>query len=323
MKLLLYFIISCNCSLAFTRELTIQYTNIYLQENVLDRTDLEQLKDLEIVLIPGIASETFDSTDDRSVLDLSFYFENYLVAQETYFESLGLQVTRLRSSSFSKSEALIEIHEQILELKNSGKKAVFMTHSMGGLILLEYLVKTNPESIVNVSGIIFMQSPFDGSPIASVYFQNPYLTRSLLGPIMRFVHTSEDSINYLTIESRQKWMSKYSTGIKALIKKVPIITTGGLSQNYPSLMAPSVNIIAHGCINVWKNKCLSNKLYAGPYDNSDGMVPFESSKLANSDYVKLMGVDHGETVLAMPFKNIDRVKMSAALLKMILLKINH
>ena len=304
----------------FARELTQEYSNFYLQETILNKTDLEQLKDLEIILIPGIASETFDSTDDRSVLDLSFYFENYLAAQERHFEKLGLHVTRMRSSSYSITEALFEIHEKMVELKKSGRKAIFMTHSMGGLILLEYLIKMHPEATSNVHGIVFMQSPFHGSPIASVYFQNPYLARSVLGPIMRFVHTSEDSINSLTIESRKKWMNKYSQSINGLIKKIPIITVSGLSLNYPSLMLPSINIIAYGCITVWKDKCLSSKLFAGPYDNSDGMVPFESSRLENADHVKLPGVDHGETVLAMPFRNIDRVKMSSALLKLILLK---
>jgi hypothetical protein len=48
------------------------------------------------------------------------------------------------------------------------------------------------------------------------------------------------------------------------------------------------------------------------------MVPFEHSKILDKDFVILENVDHGETVLQMPWNNIDRVKMTDALVKMIL-----
>jgi hypothetical protein len=87
-------------------------------------------------------------------------------------------------------------------------------------------------------------------------------------------------------------------------------------------MAASINIIGNGCVTVIRGKCRSKQIYSGPFDDSDGMVPLLSSKLEGVDSIVLEGVDHGETVLAMPYKNIDKVKMTDTSLKLLLRRID-
>ncbi len=67
---------------------------------------------------------------------------------------------------------------------------------------------------------------------------------------------------------------------------------------------------------------MSGVLYEGPFDQSDGMVPLESSKLPGVDFVTLSHVDHGETIVNVPFNSLSKSRMTRSLLKMLLKKMN-
>jgi hypothetical protein len=45
------------------------------------------------------------------------------------------------------------------------------------------------------------------------------------------------------------------------------------------------------------------------------MVPLESSKLEGADFIKIHEVDHGETVVDIPFMSIEQNLMYESLLK--------
>ena len=304
---------------ASAEDLTSQFKDTYKQAQIIKPSDVTFLKDTEIVMIPGIVSEAFSEYDPRGVLDVSFIFENYMDAQRLNFERLGLSVTVLLASSTSVDETLAEIDDTLVKLKQQNRKALFITHSTGGLVLLDYFL-AHKQMIPELKGILFMQSPFYGTPVAEVYFKNPYFARTILRPLMPLVHTSENLIVYLTMEKRQKMMGDRDAEIKEFLAQVPVITAAGLAAGYRSLMESTVNIISHGCVKVIYDRCDSRKYYLGPYDNSDGMVPFESSKLPGVDFVRLIGVDHGETVVSMPFKSVKRAHMTDALLKLLLRK---
>lgn len=297
-------------SALFAADQTEVFNELYRKTIVLP----ENLKQKEIILVPGIVSESFYWSDNRSVLDFAFIFQNYFGAQLKHYKKAGIPVTRLWASSKSVQETIHEIDLKMDEVSASGKKAIFITHSLGGLALLDWLMQ-GPASKENVEAIIFIQSPFFGSPVASVYFENPYLARTLLGPIMPFVNTSEETVKYLSVEDSTKRMENFNANV---LKNIRVITAGGVSQNSPSIFRPSLNLMAHGCVTWVFDACRSKTIFKGPYSDSDGMVPFEHSKLADVDFVKLGNVDHGETVLQMPFNNIDRVKMTDTLLRMVI-----
>ncbi|MFP5386712.1 MAG: hypothetical protein ACLGHN_11575 [Bacteriovoracia bacterium] len=279
------------------------FSSIYHQEIILENSDLEALSDIEIVLIPGIISETFSG---------------YFGAQHFHYEKLGLKASRLEASSKSVEETIEKIDEKVRRIKKAGRKVLFISHSLGGLALVDWMMKQDEKSLKIIKGIAFIQSPFFGAPVATVYLENPYYARTLLGPILPFFNTSIETIKYLSVEERRERMKSYLPRLQKLLKSIPVITAGGVSLKHPSIFLPSLNVIGYGCLTYVKQKCLSKKVFKGPFDDSDGMVPFESSKLPFLDFVKLEGVDHGETVLPMPFMSIDRVKMTDVLLKMLL-----
>lgn len=314
----LLILIALTASLVIAADRSEFYNDIYQQDEILKKADVESLKNAEIILIPGIVSETFIWDDHRSPVDFSILFKDYFGAQLSHYKKLGLSVTRLKGSSKSVKETIQQIDEKIKELSSKNKKAVFVTHSLGGLALLDWMMEQPKGTLSTIRSIVFLQAPFFGSPMATVYFKNPYYARTILGPVVPFINASEETIKYLSLEERQKMMANYESRLKEVFSGISLVTMSGVSINGTSIFRPSLNIIAHGCVTYVLSKCRSKEIFAGPHDDSDGMVPFNNSKLEDYDFVRIENVDHGETVLQMPFNNIDRVHMTDALIKMTL-----
>jgi predicted alpha/beta hydrolase family esterase len=292
----------------FARELTEDFKRYY-QEDGFSPEEMSLLKSQEIILIPGIMSETFIASDVRSRIDLSFFTKDYFGNHLRYLKKNGITVRRLKASSASVLETRNEIEEV---LKTSTKPLIFFTHSLGGMALLDHLLEKS-EHWLRISGIIFMQSPFRGAPVASVVRMHPRLER-----IFPIVHTSPEVVKYLSMEERKDFVTRNQNTIAELTGKIRIITVGGIANGYRSIFAPSVSLIRTGCLETAWGRCLGPRLFGGPYDLSDGMVPFEGSKLPDTDFVRLMGVDHGETVVNAPHKSLNHKRLTSALLKLLL-----
>jgi len=314
----LIILVALSSSLLIAADQTDSYSEIYKQKVILKSAEVQSLKNSEIVLIPGIVSESFIWSDHRSPVDFSLLFKDYFGAQLSHYKKLGLSVSRLKGSSKSVQETILQIDDKIQELSAKNKKAVFVTHSLGGLALLDWMMEQPKSTLETIRSIVFLQAPFYGSPMASVYFENPYYARTILGPIIPFINASEETIRYLSVEQRQKTMARHEGRLSEVLSDISVITMSGVSLNSASIFFPSLNIMGHGCLTYLLGKCRSKEIFDGPLDDSDGMVPFQNSKLEGYDFVRIESVDHGETVLQMPFNNIDRAHMTDALVKMVL-----
>lgn len=290
------------------REISDEFTKLY-QEGLLTQAQVATLKNVEVVMIPGHMSETFVSDDHRSRINLSFFTKDYFGTHLQYLKNLGIPARRLNASSASVPDTKNEI-EGVFQ--TTTRPLVFYTHSLGGMALLDYLLE-HPEKWERVAGLIFMQSPFTGAPVATVARRYPKL-----GRIFPLVHTSKEVVHYLSLEERQNFIQDHQLLLTELTSKIKTVTVGGIANGYLTVFASSVTLIKYGCLKLVRGKCLGPKLFAGPYDLSDGMVPFEGSKLPEADFVKLPGADHGETVLNTPFRGLDHQRLTSALLKLIL-----
>ena len=303
---------------AYGSDLTSNFKKIYNKQLKLNPLEQNGLKPLDFYLVPGILSETFIWEDHRSKLDFSILTKDYFSAQEKFLKTkYGFSAKRLKSSSLSVEEIRMNIRQVLLESMSRDKKSFFITHSLGGLALLEELV-LNPEYQEGVAGIIFIQAPFSGTPMADVYGMYPYHSDVWLKPLLPFFNTSEETIRYLGTKSRLEFMEKEKKSIQDLLKRIPVIAVGGVANGHNSLFKPAVDIMAHGCIKTVFSRCLSRVLYDGPYDESDGMVPFKSSQLQDADFVKVDKLDHGETVVKVPFESYQKEAFTVTLLKLIL-----
>ncbi|UOF01375.1 lipase family protein [Bdellovibrio reynosensis] len=287
----------------------------------LSNSELSVLKGYDIYLVPGILSETFLDDDDRSSVTFSRLTGEYFETQQNLLEKkYGLRSQRLSSSSQSVAEIRTSIQRALAESNTAKRKAVFIAHSLGGLALLEEVVSF-PAHQKNVAGIIFLQTPFKGSPVADVYFEGPLHLDKLLKPVIPYFNTSPQIIRYLGTVSRNNFMTENAGSVQSLLQKVPIITVGGVVNDDPSLFSPAVSIIANGCFKKVLGQCVVQTSFKGPFDLSDGMVPFQSSKLQGADFIKLEGVDHGETVVNIPFETYDKAAVTKSLLRILISKI--
>lgn len=305
-------------NMALADDLTGLFKKSYSKDSILSAEELDTFRNYDFYLVPGILSETFILNDQRSKLDFSILTNDYFSSHLKFLKNNGLKVERLNSSSYS----VAEIRENIRKaLRPDSNKAFFITHSLGGLALLEELV-SNEGIEARVGGIIFIQSPFSGSPVAETFLKYPYLMDKWVKPILPFLNTSEETIKYLRTDLREKFMKEHNNRIEQVLRTIPVITVSGIANGHRSLFQPSIDLIEHGCIKGLINRCLTRKLYSGPYDQSDGMVPLKNSKLIDSDFVILDGADHGETVVSIPFGNYKKESVLTALMKLILPKLS-
>lgn len=317
MKFTLLGLFLCTLSLSLRAEdLSTRFEEMYKANRPLSPEQIQELKEVDFYLVPGIISESFIRGDRRAVLDFSILTREYFSSQLKILKKRGLKVKRLSASSFSVDETKENIRLALSDSRASGRKTFFITHSLGGIALLEELVETGHED--ELSGIIFIQTPFHGAPVADVYLSYPYQIDKWLNPVLPFFHTSVETLQKLSMKNRIEYMEKEEERIKSLLEKIPVMTVAGLTNNYRTVFKPSVDLIEFGCVKTFFNKCLTKKLYDGPYDQSDGMVPVESSKLLDSDFVVLAGADHGETVVNVPFRTFSKKRLTEALLKVFL-----
>lgn len=308
---------------AFAADLTSTFYTVLKSQPSLSAQEQEGLRAYDIYLVPGILSESFLDGDERSSITFSRLTGEYFEAQQKLLQNhYGLKVQRLSSSSQSVAEIRANIRHALTVSRSEQRRALFVTHSLGGLALLEELVSFPGHQSV-IAGIIFLQSPFQGSPVADVYFEGPLHLHKWLRPIIPYFNTSPDTIHYLSTAVRRQFMTENRMIIQELTQRVPIITVGGVVNGHSSLFTPAVNIIATGCFKVVLGQCVIRTSFKGPYDSSDGMVPFESSKIGSADFIRLEGVDHGETVVNIPFEQHSKDQLTTALLKTLFSKLDR
>lgn len=303
------------------KDLSNLFNSYYSNFGKLDKTELNYLQDKQIILIPGILAESIISSDHSSSVDFSCIFTDYFGLQLDHFKDLKLNVSRLPTSSKNVATTMANIQSSLRLAQAQNRKVIFMTHSLGGIALLDLLISDLELHKDQIEGIIFMQSPFYGSSIANVYLSMPKLVRAWLEPLFPFVNLSVETIKYLTVESRTQVMKESKDRINDIVAKIPILTVAGVANGTKSIFAPSMQIIHHGCVGIDARHCLTPILYRGPYDIGDGMVPFKSSLLPGVDTIILPGVDHGELILRMPFTEYERKKTTEVLVKMLLDKV--
>lgn len=322
MKILICFILNLLLTSSYGADLSLEYKALYESKEGFSQEELKTLKSLRIVLVPGILSETFISQDHRSHLNLSVLTSDYFGAQKHYFnKKYNLDIVRINSSSNSLDKIKTNINSILKSSINDKKKVLFITHSLGGIALMDYLVSSQ-STYNNIFGNIFLQSPFRGTPIANIYKENRLFLKTFLKPILPFLNGSEAIANHLDPLLRIPYMQKNHYEIQKFVKEIPSLTIAAVANDSLSLFKPAIDIIKYGCIRVFNRFCGTSKLYFGQLDKSDGMVPLNSTFIENTDYVVLRNVDHGETVVNVPFQNINRSKMTESLIKIILEKQN-
>ena len=318
--LLLIFVLTFTTKIFAKTDLTLDFKKIYDQKSDFTPDEQKRLKEYDIYFIPGILAESLISTDPDSSINISILTEDYFGTQLDFLNNkYKISAKRIKTSSKDVTITRKNIREAIESSKLKGRKVILLSHSLGGLALVEELV-LNPDIQNHIGGIVFLQSPFYGTPIGNVMMKSPYFIKKLIKVTLPFVNISDKTLEYVGYEAREVYMKQNEQAIKKLITKVPSYTFSGVAEGNKSLFKPMIDIMESGCLKGIGDKCVSEKFYPGPYDKNDGLIPLKSSHLYDADFVVLEKVDHGEIILRMPFEDYNREHLTTTWLRVLMKK---
>lgn len=319
MKALILFLGLFSSLNAFSRDLTSQYYKYFSMNNRLSPKELTDLGKRDIILVPGLFSEIVTWEDPRGNVDFSILTSDYFGIQLKHLKkTLKLSVQKIHSSSKDINETKVLIANAINHSRKNKRKVLFMAHSMGSLALLDYLLEANQDDRDNIDGIIFLQPPFYGSPIADLIIQNPSLLNNIFKPLFIFLNSSIETLTNLTVASRTKYMQDNFDRIHHVLSPIPTVTLASMNIGRDSLFSAGEDIIKHGCAVNTLGVCISRTIWTGKRGRNDGLVPLSSTMLESADQIIIENIDHAEPVVRLPFNNIRREDMTETLFKVLL-----
>ncbi len=322
-KILLLLVVLNNPALLSAKtDLTHDFIKIYNQKRDFTLEEQKRLREYDIYFIPGILAESLISNDPDSSINISILTEDYFGTQLEFLNNkYKIPAKRIKTSSHDVAITRKNISEAVNSSKSKGRKVIILSHSLGGLALLEELI-LNPEIQNNIAGIVFLQSPFYGTPIGQVMLKAPPFINKLIKITMPFVNVSDKTLEYVGYVARETYMKKNEQDIKKLLAKVPSYTFAGIAEGNKSLFKPMIDIMESGCLKGITDKCITEKFYPGPYDKNDGLIPLKSAHLYDADFVALEKADHGEIILRMPFEDYNKEQLTTTWLRVLLKKMN-
>lgn len=321
-KIIFALILAITSTATYARmDLSAKFLSVYHQKKEFTQKELNRLKQYDIYFIPGILAESLVRDDNRSSVDLSYITKDYFSEQIKLLQNkYKLRAFRLSTSSYNVEETQQNIRNAVYNAQQKNRKVLLVSHSLGGLALLEELVK-NPQIQEGVAGIAFLQSPFFGSHLADVLKNPPYHLERVLHPLLPYLNISMNTIDYVAPESRTAFMNNHKAQIQNLINKVPLYTFSSSVPANRSALKPLIDIMTDGCFKGVHFGCISEVFYHGPYDESDGFIPVKSSFIPGADFVFLKNVDHAEIILKFPFEDYEKEHLTTTWLRVLLDKI--
>lgn len=314
------FVFSC-ASLHAATDLSPLFKKVYSQSRGLSYEEQKTLRNYDIYFIPGILAESFIGGDQRSSVHLDYVTRDYFSYQLNLLnKKYNISAKRLGVSSKNVAETRNNIRQVVAQAALKNRKVLFISHSLGGIALLEETIE-NPGLQMNIAGIVFMQSPFYGSPLSNIVMEPAYGLKYLLAPLFPYLNLSEATVTYVGVEARTHFMQEHASDVNNLINTIPLFTFSTSVDSGKSIFKPLIDILDSGCLKNLKGNCITNVFYGGPYDKNDGLIPLQSSFLGNADFVTLEDVDHAEIILDIPFENYSKEHLTTTLLRILLQKI--
>lgn len=299
-------------------DLSYRFKQILDQKKEFTKQELSILKKYDIFFIPGIFAESLIREDRRSRVDFSIITKDYFDEQIKLLQNkYKLRAFRLSISSYNVEETQNNIRNAVAQAAANNRKVILVSHSLGGLALLEELVQ-NPGIQEHIGGIAFLQSPFYGSYMGDVLINPPYHLERVLHPLLPYLNISMDTIEYVSPKSRTDFMNNHQQEIAKLIRKVPLYTFSSKAKANESIFKPFIDIMSDGCFKGVHLGCISDVFYQGPYDDSDGLIPVKSSFIPGADFVFMENIDHGEIILKLPFEDYEKEHLTTSWLRMLI-----
>lgn len=310
MKLFLGLLLLC-ANIAGASDLSSVYFSKFKDATFSDG-ELQEIKKYKVLLVPGVLAESFDSQSGNQI-KVGFIFEDAFLEQKKMLKENKIDFSFLSIDTESPVE--VNALSIISEIEKSDRPVLIYSHSKGGLDTLESL-RLRPDLIKKVRGWVSVQSPFWGSEVASLMYDNDFL-RQTGKSLFEWMGGSAKGMESLTLKERTRYMD--SIEVKNTISKL-----GNRFLNYASFKPNAFGVDTP--LEIFRN---ITQDIAG---NNDGVVSLKSALMKehgmNVNYVLEKNVDHLMTMTKYrPDKldffqkyrsKYDQQKNTMALLKMLL-----
>ncbi|OGS14329.1 MAG: hypothetical protein A2285_08685, partial [Elusimicrobia bacterium RIFOXYA12_FULL_57_11] len=282
-------------------DVTAEYqTALAAADTVLTEELVKELKEYKVLFVPGLFSNV-----DKTKLPLVGIFCSSKTKPRyeehmALLKSLGVDFERLELQT----ESSIQVNAVGITaaIRASKKPVIIIGSSKAGLDVLEALL-TDKALVNKVRGVLMLQVPFMGTPVADKVVSNTKVGR-FLNRILTKLGGSLDSLLNLTTAEREIYMRQNSAAIEQLAATTPFISVA-------TWMDPAPKGTRDTGLKMLRNFMLKRGLV------NDGLVPLDSAVMPGAAYIKIPGADHGAT--AQPTKlSFDRVKFTKAALAMLL-----
>jgi len=274
------------------------YTHAYSRlDDLWTEEHYEKLRQYHFIFIPGFMSNAIIDVSN-SKIDFMSLIAQYFDKQMAWLEDNEIENERLMIESEDEKRKNAKL--LIQALNNSPKKVIIVAHSKGGLDTLSAYMRQMTLFKDKVAGVITIQSPFNGSPIADMMLEQLALDL-LVSQLLRSLGGTRKSMESLTQQYRGLYNGAHNPYFADLLTQIPFLNYASYQPNH----SWQIDTIMEVSRNIMLKKNLP----------SDGMVPWSSAIMPTAPFVVESDVDHLATVMPIPFQHkIDRVRFLKTLI---------
>ncbi len=276
--ILLFILFSCNAlagGIDISKEYLLSKTQIQSQSFNKDLL-LSYLRSQTILLIPGVLSESFRSESGQKI-KVDYFLGEIFNDHEDWLIEEGLKYEILDIESESSPEENKDFIIEVIESLPSN--VIIFTHSKGGLDTFAAL-SSRPNLLKKITGVITVQTPFRGSPVADAFAGN-FVTKKIGEWLFNFLGGSEDGFLSLTTKNSKERNSVLKNDYQRIIKEIPVINYGSYKDDTFGWDTP---------LELFRDYTLAKR------GRNDGVVPLQSALLDDTYQVTESGVDHLNSV---------------------------
>ncbi len=256
----------------------------------------DALEGLEVLVVPGFLTDYLDLPREWGLSD-------YLEAQQLGAAPLVKRVRRVDLNSEASAETNAALIAQAVATARA--PVCFISHSKGGVDVLDFLLEGDPALRDRVACWISFQAPFAGSPLADVA-ASWWLPRVLSESGLDLVGGEAEALADMTSLS-DCLVGERLRAVRRLGRDITILSVAGAVDSADDLSDHMVVTLP------WLLWMRAEGI------RNDGLVPTGSAVLPYSDYVVLEGTDHTALVSggALGLSHDHRALLTQALLALV------
>lgn len=236
----------------------------------------DRLKPIRFIFVPSYLSDSAIPSVGSGAL-------GYMAGIRDWMAAAGIET----EIADVETEETVEVNAaRLRDIVAEGERRVcFVSHSKGGLDVLEFLLGAAPHDLNRVACWIALQAPFAGSPVADLAVSIPGM-REVAGVVLNALGGRGESLDDLTTGWRGRYLERNDEATSAVFASVPTLCVATYMEDAGRLFAPRTWTYPTF---VWMQ---------AKSIRSDGLVPVASALRPCARYVVIEGLDHTDTVLS-------------------------